>query len=190
MSRSPKPTTPSPGRPHQAEPVHPALRRRRSHCEPGTGGQSTGAGRDQGLRHQPGRLSRRHARDRGVRNRLLPPALPDRTLVPDGQERPAGQAGLPPPARLDRSPPDHRLRRHVAPIGHRRHERASSRLPGRLVSQPSAPEFGELPGKGPALVETGSSGGRARRRIHQIDAECVAGTAIREDGFDSAAACT
>jgi hypothetical protein len=61
--------------------------------------------------------------------------------------------------------------------------------PSRLVSWASAPEFGELPGKGSALAVTGSSGGRTRRRIHQIGAECVAGVAIREDGFDSAAAC-
>ena len=31
--------------------------------------------------------------------------------LPDGQKRPAGPTRLPPPARLDRSPPDHRLRR-------------------------------------------------------------------------------
>ena len=65
----------------------------------------------------------------------------------------------------------------------------SSRLPSRLISWASAPEFGELLGKGSALVVTGSSGGRTRRRIHQIGAERVAGVAIREDGFDSAAAC-
>ena len=35
-------------------------------------------GRDQGLRHQPAGLPRRHARHRGVRDRRLPPALPDR----------------------------------------------------------------------------------------------------------------
>ena len=69
-----------------------------------------------------------------------------------------------------------------------RHEQVSSRLPSRLISRASAPEFGELLGKGSALVVTGSSGGRTRRRIHQIAAECVAGVAVREDGFDSAAA--
>src|SRR6516162_1808525 len=53
----------------------------------------------------------------------------------------------------------------------------------------SAPEFGEPLGKGSALVVTGSGGGRARRRIHQVGAECVAGVAVGEDGFDSAAAC-
>jgi hypothetical protein len=58
----------------------------------------------------------------------------------------------------------------------------------RLISRASAPEFGEPPGKGSALVVTGSSGGRTRRQIHQIAAECVAGVAVREDGFDSAAA--
>ena len=51
-----------------------------------------------------------------------------------------------------------------------------------LVSWASAPEFGELLGQGTALVVTGSSGGRTRRRIHQIAAECVAGVAIRDDG--------
>ena len=50
----------------------------------------------------------------------------------------------------------------------------SSRLPSRLVSWASAPEFGELLGKDSALAETGSSGGRTRRQIHQIVAECVA----------------
>jgi hypothetical protein len=35
----------------------------------------------------------------------------------------------------------------------------------RLVSWTSAPEFGELPDKGSALVVTGSSGGRTRRQI-------------------------
>jgi hypothetical protein len=33
------------------------------------------------------------------------------------------------------------------------------------VSWTSAPEFGELPDKGSALVVTGSSGGRTRRQI-------------------------
>jgi hypothetical protein len=63
------------------------------------------------------------------------------------------------------------------------------RLPSRLVSYASAPEFGELLGKGSALIVTGSSGGPTRRRIHHIDAECVARVAIREDRRDSAAAC-
>jgi len=79
----------------------------------------------------------------------------------------------------------------AAPIGHSRHEPVSSRLPSRLVSWASAPEFGELLGKGSALVVTGSSGGRTPRRIHHIDAnaECVLRVVIREDGFDPAAAC-
>ena len=53
----------------------------------------------------------------------------------------------------------------------------------------SAPEFGELPGKRSALVVTSSSGGRTQRWIHRIGAEHVLGAAIREDRFDSAAAC-
>lgn len=60
---------------------------------------------------------------------------------------------------------------------------------GSGLSRASAPEFGELLGKASALVETGSSSGRTRRQIHQIAAECVAGVAIRQDRFDSAAAC-
>jgi hypothetical protein len=79
--------------------------------------------------------------------------------------------------------------RRVAPIGHPRHEQVSSRLPSRLGSWASAPEFGELLGKGSALLVTGSSGGRTRRQIHHIVAECGARVAIREDRFDSAAAC-
>ena len=47
----------------------------------------------------------------GVRDRRLPPALPDREELPDVQERPAGPADLPPQTRLHRSPPDHRVRR-------------------------------------------------------------------------------
>jgi hypothetical protein len=73
------------------------------------------------------------------------------------------------------------------PGSHRR-KQVSARLPSRLISRTSAPEFGELPGKGSALLVTGSSGGRTRRQIHQIAAERIAGVAVREDGFDSAAA--
>lgn len=64
---------------------------------------------------------------------------------------------------------------------HPRHEQLSSRLPSRLVSQASAPEFGDVLGKGSALVVTGSGGGRTRRPIHHIDAnaECVLRVATR-----------
>jgi hypothetical protein len=71
---------------------------------------------------------------------------------------------------------------------HPRHEQVSSRPRTRLVSRASAPELGELPGKGSALVVTGSSGGRTQRRIHRIGAEHVLGVAIREDRLDAAAA--
>ena len=64
----------------------------------------------EGLCHQPAGLPRRHARDRGVRDRRLPPAVPGREELPDVQARPAGPARLPPPAGLHRSPPDDRLR--------------------------------------------------------------------------------
>ena len=88
-------------------------------------------------------------------------------------------------------------RRLSLALGRRRAAGAGQRLSSacwpqravrRLVSRASAPEFGELLGKGSALVEAGSSGGRPRRQIHQIAAESVAGVAIRQDGFDSAAA--
>ena len=79
--------------------------------------------------------------------------------------------------------------RHVAPIGHTRHEQVSWRLPSRLVSWASAPEFGELLGKGSALVVTGSSSGWTQRLTHRIGAEHVLGVAVREDRLDSAAAC-
>ena len=77
--------------------------------------------------------------------------------------------------------------RHVAPVGQSRPEQVSSLLPSRLILGASAPEFGESLGKRSALVVTGSSGGRTRRQIHQIAAECVAGVVVREDGLDSAA---
>jgi hypothetical protein len=69
------------------------------------------------------------------------------------------------------------------------HEQVSSRLPSRLVSWASAPEFGELLGKGSALVVTSPSSGRTQRQIHRIGAEHVLGVAVRGDRFDSAAAC-
>src|ERR1700761_5363162 len=59
------------------------------------------------------------------------------------------------------------------------------------VSYTSAPEFGELLGKGFALGVTRLSGGPALRQIHHFHAtaEYALRDAIREDGFDPAAAC-
>ena len=48
---------------------------------------------------------------------------------------------------------------------------------------------GELPGKGSALAVSSSGSGRTQRMIHRIGAEHVLGVAVREDRFDSAAAC-
>ena len=56
-----------------------------------------------------------------------------------------------------------------------------------LLAQLSAPEVGELFGKGAALLVTGSGGRRTRRQIHQVAAEGVEGVAVRHDGFHSAA---
>jgi hypothetical protein len=80
---------------------------------------------------------------------------------------------------------------HTAPNGHRRHEQVLSRLPSRLVSSASPPEFGELLGKGSPLGVTRLSGGPAPRQIHRFHAiaEYILRVAIREDGFDPAAAC-
>jgi hypothetical protein len=62
-----------------------------------------------------------------VRDRLVSPALRDRKIVPDGEERPAGQADLSPQARLHRGPPDDRVRRaRRQPV---------DRGPDRLVNQ-------------------------------------------------------
>jgi len=52
----------------------------------------------------------------------------------------------------------------------------------------SAPELGELLGKGSALVVTSPSSGRTQRQIHRIGTEHVLGVAIREDRLDSGAA--
>ena len=73
----------------KTEPVHPAARRH-SHCEPRTGGQGPGGGRDQGLRHQPSGLPRPSPGHARVRDRCLSPVLQDREILQDGQKRPAG----------------------------------------------------------------------------------------------------
>jgi integrase len=55
-------------------------------------------------------LSARQPDHRGVGHRRPPPADRDRKVVPHVKTRPASPADLPPPARLDRGPPDHRVR--------------------------------------------------------------------------------
>ncbi len=73
----------------QAQPVHQA-RRRRQEREPGVGGQGPRVGRARGLHHQhPGS-------ERGIRGRRLPPAVPDRGIVPDVQARPRRPVDHPP----------------------------------------------------------------------------------------------
>jgi DNA-binding MarR family transcriptional regulator len=54
-----------------------------------------------------------------------------------------------------------------------RDARQAGHLPGDRDQPASEPEFGELPGKGPALVVTSSGGGRAPRQIHHVDTERV-----------------
>jgi hypothetical protein len=84
--------------------------------------------RVEGLHHQPRHLPRRHTRHRRVRDRRLPPALPDRGLVPHVQARPRRPTDLPPQARVDRGAPQRRVRR---PRG-----RTARRGPHRLVDPP------------------------------------------------------
>jgi len=86
---------------------------------------------------KPACLPGRNTRYRRVRDRRLPSALRDRALLQDGQKRPAGPAHLPPPARLDRSPPDHRARR---PGG-----QPLDRAPDRLVHPQVRPHRPPLP---------------------------------------------
>ena len=80
-------------------------------------------------------LPRRHPGHRRVRDRLLPPALRNRTLLPDGQKRPASPARLPPQARLHRSPPHDRVRRpRGQPLG-----RGTDRLVNPQIREDSPP---------------------------------------------------
>src|SRR5262249_47526899 len=82
-SRSPGPSRPSPGPPVKrnrfiqlgggTRPVNRELEEK-----------ARGPGRDQGLYHQPGRLPGWYPGHRGLRDRRLPPAVPDRALIPDG----------------------------------------------------------------------------------------------------------
>jgi integrase len=102
-----------------------------------SGSQGPGASRAQGLHHQPADLPRRHPHHRRVRDQRLPPAVRDREIVPDVQARPPGPAHLPPPARLHRGPPDHRLRRP-------RHQ-PLDRSPNRLVHPQVRPHRPPLP---------------------------------------------
>jgi len=90
------------------------------------------AGRPEGIRHEPAG----HGDGRAGGHRRLPRPLPDRTLVPDGQVRPAGTADLPPRPRRDRSAPHSRVRR----VG--RGPRAASRdrgQPQEARPDPTAP---------------------------------------------------
>ena len=112
----------------------------------------------EGIRHQPGRLPGRHPGDRRVRDRRLPPAVPDRKVVSDVQTRPACQTDLPPQTRVHRGPPHDRARRpgrqqmartahrlvdqevraHRPPLPHRHHPRRRPR-PHRRRPPPRRP---------------------------------------------------
>lgn len=75
--------------------------RRNPHREQDLGGQDLVAGRAQGLRHQPRHLLGLLPDHTGVRHRRLPPALPDREIVPHVKARSSSRADLPPHTRLD-----------------------------------------------------------------------------------------
>ena len=85
--------------------------------QPRARSQGASAGRDQGLRHQP------DGPDPGVRHRRLPPAVRDRTVLPDVQTRPAIPADVPPQTRVHRGPPVRRVRRPRRQQAHRGHHR-------------------------------------------------------------------
>jgi DDE family transposase len=94
----------------QAQQVHRPGRRGQER-QPGTGGEGPHAGRHQGVQDQPGRHPGRRAGHRGLRDQLMSRALADREKLQDVEVGPAGQARLPPQARLHRSPPHCRVRR-------------------------------------------------------------------------------
>ena len=85
------------------------------------GGQDPRVGRLEGIHHQPGRPIR------NIRHRRLPPALAHREGLPNVQARPASPTGLSPPARIDRSAPEHR--------GHSDGRQPLPRAPNRLEHQ-------------------------------------------------------
>ena len=65
----------------------------------------------EGLHHQPAGLPGRHPGHRGVRDRRLPPALPDREILPDVQVATCRPGRSTTDQGLDRGAPDHRVRR-------------------------------------------------------------------------------
>jgi hypothetical protein len=116
--------------------IHPTQRRHQN-GQPSPGSQSSCGGRPEGLRHQPRGLPRRHPHHRAVRHRRLPPTVPYRAVVPHVQTRPAGPTDLPPPTRLDRGPPDHRVGRPG--------RQPLDRRPNRLVHPQVRPDRAPLP---------------------------------------------
>jgi hypothetical protein len=94
-----------------------------------------------GLRHQPAGMPGRNPGDRGLRDRELPRPVEHREKLPHVEVRPAGQAHLPPQARLHRGPPDYRVRRPRRQPQDRDYDRldhqggplSSSALPSRPV---------------------------------------------------------
>jgi hypothetical protein len=88
----------------------------------------------------------RTPRHRGVRDRRLPSALPDREVLPDDQERPAGPPGLPPQARLHRSPPHDRARRPGGqPLDRARHRLVHPQIRQDSPPIPNHPDPGRRP---------------------------------------------
>ena len=105
------------------------------------GGQGPGAGRVEGLHHQPRHLPRRHPVTAefviGAYHRLFQ----IEALVPDVQARPGRPADLPPQARVDRGPPDHRVRRA------RRRPAASRSAPAGRSASSCAPPAATAPSR-------------------------------------------
>jgi Transposase DDE domain len=86
----------------------------------------------------------------------LPRPLEGRTVVPHGQERPAGPAGVPPSARGHRGPPDSRVRRtgrRPSLAGHRGHQHQEDRPDLRTARSATIEINGQRLTLGPALTD-------------------------------------
>ena len=131
MSRSPKPSAPSRARPRSNATATSNCPARRS------ASTATWRPRPAPWPGWKGYTTNLTGADAGVRHRRLPPAVAHREELPDVQTRPAGPAGLPPQARIDRGPPDHRVRRPG--------RQPLDRAPNRLEHQEIRPHRPPLP---------------------------------------------
>ena len=117
-SRSPRPSVPSTGMRRSSATGTSSSPAPTKSVNRDAGGQDPGAGRLEGIHHQP------HRQPAGVRHRRLPPAVAHREELPDVQARPAGPPDLPPQPRVDRGAPE----RSCSPPGRQPLDRGPNRL--------------------------------------------------------------